>query len=170
MLVPKRLKHANLTKSHKYAPKMEKKIAQRLGGVRVKGSGSGAEKGDVRVKNVLRVEAKCTAKKSFTVTREMVEKIERHALASGELPAIEIEFLDEKGKPAGKVAVVPTYVLDMIVAAKHDAPSKSLSVSAATAVDTRTSACSLDASSGVIASSGRAVQPDDAYDHASSSG
>lgn len=114
LATPKRLAHLNLTKSHKHAPKMEKAIAARLGGLRVKGSGSGAEKGDVRIKGVLRIEAKCTTRKSFTVTRDMIDKIEMAALASGELPAIEIEFINEKGQPTHRVAVVSTYILEMI--------------------------------------------------------
>ena len=111
---PRSKQHKNLTKSHRHAPKMEKAIAKRLGGKVVKGSGCGTEKGDVRIRTIMRVEAKCTAKKSFTVTREMVEKIESHALASGELPAIEIEFLDPNGQPSHRLAVMPTYVLEMI--------------------------------------------------------
>lgn len=102
------------TNSHYRAPKQERQLADRLGGRTVKGSGVGAEKGDVRIKGVLRIEAKCTRNKSFSVTREMVEKIENAALGSGEVPAIVIEFLDEKGNPVAELAVVPTYVLEMV--------------------------------------------------------
>jgi hypothetical protein len=41
----------------------------------------------------------------------MVEQIEAAALATGELPAILIEFNDGAGKPIKEVAVVPSYVL-----------------------------------------------------------
>lgn len=79
------------------------------------GSGNGPEKGDVKKYNgVFRIEAKTTIKNSFSVTRQMVEKVEQVALAHGELPAIIIEFLDEKGKPWKEVAVVPTDVLDSL--------------------------------------------------------
>lgn len=101
--------------AHNRAPKQEQQLAQRITGRTIKGSGSGDEKGDVRLKGVVRVEAKTTQKKSFSVTRDMVEKIEAAALAAGELPAIVVEFLDDSGRPTHELAVVPTYVLDMIV-------------------------------------------------------
>lgn len=110
---PKRSKGVK-TPSHNRAPKQEKSLAGRLGGNTVKGSGCGFEKGDVRIKGVARIEAKCTKNKSFSVTREMVEKIENAALNSGELPAMVIEFLDEHGNPTHELAVVPTYVLDIL--------------------------------------------------------
>ena len=103
------------TNSHIRAPKQEKQMAQRLGGETVKGSGCGFEKGDVRIKNVMRLEAKCTKNKSFSVTREMIEKIENAAMGAGEVPAMTIEFLDPNtGNPTHDVAVVPTYVLEML--------------------------------------------------------
>lgn len=104
------------TSSHFRAPRQEKQAAQRLGGEVVKGSGSGFEKGDVRVKGVMRLEAKCTKNKSFSVTREMISKIEAAALSAGdgEVPAMIIEFLSQDGKPLHEVAVVPTWVLDAI--------------------------------------------------------
>ena len=112
--VPKRLR-GNMGTSHKHAPNQEKATAERLGGVAVKGSGCGFEKGDVRVKGIMRVENKCTQKKSFSLKIEMLSKIENAALSSGEIPAMEIEFIDPRtGKSLHKVAVVPMYVLDMI--------------------------------------------------------
>lgn len=103
------------TNSHFRAPKQEQQMAARLGGQPVKGSGCGAEKGDVRVKGVMRLEAKCTKNKSFSVTREMIEKIENAAMGAGEVPAITIEFIDPiTGVPTHEVAIVPTYVLEMI--------------------------------------------------------
>jgi hypothetical protein len=85
-----------------------------LGGKPVKGSGCGFEKGDVRVKGIMRVENKCTQNKSFSLKREMLDKIEQAALNSGEVPAMEIEFIDDRGNSLHKVAVVPVWVLDMI--------------------------------------------------------
>jgi Holliday junction resolvase len=88
-------------------------LAKRVGGKTVRGSGSGNEKGDVRVHRVCRIEAKTTNKKSFSVTREMLDKIETAAVCYGELPALIVEFNDE-GRKVGEVAVVPTWVLDVI--------------------------------------------------------
>jgi len=109
---PKRLKSFQ-TPSHARAPKQEEGIAIRVKGKRVPGSGSGQTKGDVRLKRVCRIETKTTKANSFTVSREMVKKIEDAALSTGEIPVIVIEFNDE-GKPVDEVCVVPMYVLDMI--------------------------------------------------------
>ncbi len=105
---------AKPTKSHLRSPKQEASLAQRLKGTRVPASGAKDVKGDVRVKGVLRIEAKTTKNKSFTVTLEMVKKIEMAAASGGELPALVIEFNDGNGKAICEVAVVPTYVLDEI--------------------------------------------------------
>jgi len=106
------------SKSHARAPRQEKQAAHRLGADLVRRSGAGAVKGDVRKKWVLRLECKTTMAKSFSVTRDMVEKIENAALGAGEVPAILIEFLGPEGKPQAEVAVVPRYVLDSLASSK----------------------------------------------------
>ena len=81
------------------APKQERELAAKLGGKRTPGSGSKSVKGDVRIKGVARVEAKCTRHKSFSVTLDMIEKIEDGAAscAEGEIPVVHVEFLDAMG-------------------------------------------------------------------------
>lgn len=101
--------------SHFRAPKQEKRLAKRGGGQLVPGSGSGTQKGDVKKFNgILRIEAKNTIHKSFSVSLKMLEKIEEAALPNGELPAIVVEFIDEEGRLIRDCAVVPMYVLDEI--------------------------------------------------------
>jgi hypothetical protein len=68
---------------------------------------------------VLRIEAKTTKHKSFSVTLDMLHKIEEAALSTGEVPAMVIEFNDGEGRVLGEVAVVPTYVLNSILASKE---------------------------------------------------
>lgn len=97
------------------SPKQEAECAERLGGAVVPGSGSGSVRGDVRVNGILRLENKCTSKKSFSITLEMIEKIQNAALMSGELPAIQVEFLNDDGKVLHRVCVVPDYVLESII-------------------------------------------------------
>ena len=109
---PKRLK-SFLTKSHARAPVQEKEIAKRLGGERVSGSGCGRIKGDVRVKGILRVEAKTTKNESFRVTTEMLEKIEQAAITEGEVPAMVIEM---RGR---SLAILPVYALEMLAGSKE---------------------------------------------------
>jgi hypothetical protein len=73
------------------------------------------EKGDVRIPNVLRIEAKTTKYKSFSVTMDMLDKIEHAALSATEIPAIVIEFNDGNGRKLREVAVVPVYALEMVI-------------------------------------------------------
>lgn len=112
--IPKRLQTKGSTLSHDRSRKQEAEIAKRVGGRKTPASGALSEKGDVRLKGVVRIECKTTMAKSFSVTREMVGKIEDAALSAGELPALVIEFLNDKGNPAGAVAVVPVWVLNEI--------------------------------------------------------
>lgn len=100
--------------SYRRSRKQEKELAVRLGGRRTAASGSKDEKGDVRLRRVVRLEAKTTQNKSFSVTLEMVGQIEDAALAANELPIIAIEFTNGRGKKIKEVAVVPMYVLDLI--------------------------------------------------------
>jgi len=95
--------------------KQEKKTAKDMDAYRVSGSGSGRTKGDVRKMGVVRIECKATSKLSFSVTRDMLDKIEMAALGSDEIPAICIEFLNDKGKVEREVAVIPYQsLLDLV--------------------------------------------------------
>ena len=103
--------------AHNRAPQHERDVAKRLPGAKLtKASGAQNEKGDVRVRGVARIECKCTSAKSFSVTREMIEKIENAATTAGELPMIEIEMLPQRpGEPVKRVAVLPSWALDMLL-------------------------------------------------------
>lgn len=104
-----------ITNSHKRAPKQEKEWQKSLKGAQLTpASGAREIKGDVRVPRLLRLEAKTTKNKSFSVTLDMVRKIEEAALMSGELPAMIVEFNDGFGKKLGEVAIVPSYVLSQL--------------------------------------------------------
>lgn len=111
MKIPKRIGGEKSVAARR-SPKQEKEIALRFGGKTVRGSGRGNEKGDVRLKGLLRIEAKTTSKASFSVTKEMISKIEMEAISTGEAPAIIIEFLGANGKPEHEVAVVPVWVIN----------------------------------------------------------
>lgn len=102
------------TPSHYRAAKQEKELATRIGGRRTPASGALSEKGDVRKKGVIRIEAKTTKHKSFSVSLDMIRKIEDAALPCDEMPIIVIEFITENGKPIREVAVVPMYVLNSL--------------------------------------------------------
>jgi hypothetical protein len=111
-----RLRRNTLTgTAYKHAPKQEKRIAKKVGGHTTPGSGSKRVKGDVRVKSIARIECKATQRKSFSVTREMLEKIEMAAGATDEIPILQVEFLDAKGKIDGTFAVVPVHIIERLV-------------------------------------------------------
>lgn len=107
----KKPRRAKPSPSHIRSKQQEREIAERL----VPRSGAGMIKGDVRIKGVLRVECKTTKHQSFSVTRDMLRKIEDAAAASGELPAIVVEFNDGEGNKVSEVAVVPIYVLNELI-------------------------------------------------------
>ncbi len=113
MKIPKRIAGKSHN-AHKRAPQQERELSKRIGGAVVRGSGCGNEKGDVRVKGVLRIEAKTTSRASFSVTRKMIQKIQTAAVSCGESPAIIVEFLSAEGKPELEVAVVPVWVLNSL--------------------------------------------------------
>lgn len=110
----KRAAKANLSSSHKRSRTQEASLAKRVRGLTTPASGSRDVKGDVRVRRVLRLEAKTTKNKSFSVTLEMVRKIEEAAASGAELPVIVVEFHDGYGRPIAEVVVAPSYVLDEI--------------------------------------------------------
>lgn len=102
------------TPSHRRSRRQEKELASRIGGKRTVASGAKDEKGDVRLRRVVRIEAKTTKHASFSVTLDMIRKIEDAALPSDEMPIIAVEFNDGTGRKLKEVAVVPMYVLDLL--------------------------------------------------------
>lgn len=117
MKVPKRLQGVK-KKAHARSPKQEKNLAEKLGGRTVKGSGSGFAKGDVRLKGTVLIEAKCTEKKSFSVTRQMLDKLEDAATGAGEAPVMVIEFLEPGNMPPRELVLMPRYALDLLLGKK----------------------------------------------------
>ena len=106
---PKRLQ--GQTPSHARSRSQEKGLATRIGGYVTKGSGSGYEQGDVRLKKLVRIEAKTTAHKSFSVTQELIDKIEAAVVGTGEIPIMQIEICGG----AKKVILMPDWALDFLV-------------------------------------------------------
>lgn len=100
-----------LSDSHRHAPKQEKRLAKQSGGKLTPGSGSGVEKGDVRVAGVTRIEAKSTQRKSYAISRDLVRRIEQAAVSSDELPIFQIDFLNGADVDS-QVAVIPMWALN----------------------------------------------------------
>jgi len=93
-------------KSFWRSKKQEKDLSKRLGARQISGSGSGRKKGDLFISGIVRIEAKTTLRGSFSITKEMIDKITHAGLASDELPVIVVEFINEQGKPTHEVALV----------------------------------------------------------------
>lgn len=94
--------------------KQEAKTAERIGGRLTARSGAGDEKGDARRQGVVTVECKSTAAKSFSITMDMIEKLENAACLRGELPVFHIQFVDAVGNTVKSVCVIPDYALDLV--------------------------------------------------------
>jgi hypothetical protein len=105
--------------SHMRSKKQEKELSVRLSATLTPASGAKALKGDLRQKGVVRIEAKTTKNKSFSVTLDMIRKIEEAALPYDEMPVIVIEFNDGNGRKVAEVAVVPMYALDILGASSE---------------------------------------------------
>jgi hypothetical protein len=100
-----------MTPSHARSKVQEAGLAKRVGGVVVKGSGSGDERGDVRLKGVVRIEAKTTAAASFSVTVDIIRKLNNAVAGTKEIPILEVEILSG----AMKLIVMPSWALDIIL-------------------------------------------------------
>lgn len=107
--VPKRKQ--GQTPSHDRSKVQERGLAARVGGYVTKGSGSGYEQADVRLKKVIRIEAKTTSHKSFSVTEELIDKLEAAVVGTGELPIMQVEL---RGG-AKKLILMPDWALDFLV-------------------------------------------------------
>jgi hypothetical protein len=106
--------------AYRHAPKQEKSLAKRFGGIKTPASGAKVKKGDVQVKDLVRIEAKTTSADSFRVTKEMLRKIQNAGLGSSELPVMVIEFLGPRGKSEGELAVLSITDLEMLIHAAKE--------------------------------------------------
>jgi len=89
---PRKPKPAGLPKDESISERHEKSLAQAVKGHKQPASGAfpGA-KGDVKRDDFL-FEAKATEKKSMSIKREWLEKIDKQATGQRRLPALEISF------------------------------------------------------------------------------
>ena len=97
------------------SPKAEKELAVRVGGKVTPGSGNKAQKGDVRVRGIARIEHKTTTLQTFALSREIVRKITEAGASTDEIPAIIVEFLDTAGKPVYSIACIPVHILESLI-------------------------------------------------------
>lgn len=94
-------------KAYTRSRKQERETKDKLiGGRAIPASGAKFRKGDAEVPNLVRIECKATQADSFRVTKEMIGKVTNAALASNQVPFIEIEFINDKGKPIDAYCVM----------------------------------------------------------------
>jgi len=76
----------------------ERRLARRLGGRQIPGSGAGAEKGDIDLP-AFRVEAKSTTGSSLGLQYRWLSKIVDEARMAGKSPAVALTFTHADGRP-----------------------------------------------------------------------
>lgn len=111
--------------AYKRSGKQEGQLAKKLGGRVTKGSGSQREKGDVRKTGLCRIECKSTQRLSFPVTRDTLFKIQSAAASTSEIPALIVEFLNERGAVENEIAIIPVFELLALIkkaSANQDGP------------------------------------------------
>lgn len=88
----------------------EKRLGKRLNMPQVPASGAAnGNKGDLDDGRVL-MEVKSTIKDRYPVTLNVLEKINSEALMAGRLPALAIQFTDDKGRAKQSWVAVPEWV------------------------------------------------------------
>jgi len=95
--------------------RQEKELGKRLGATQIVGSGNKLRKGDLSINGIARIEAKTTSSSSFRVTLDMIEILKNASLPSDQIPAIIIEFLNERGKPKAEIAIIPVDLLEALI-------------------------------------------------------
>lgn len=93
MRLPKKQKKLNRASTHSVY--QEQRVANILKGYATPASGAGSQKGDVRIKGLFRVECKATTRGEYLATLAVLDKIKQEALSFGEVPVLQIDFLDE---------------------------------------------------------------------------
>lgn len=107
--------------AYRRAPKQEKETVRRLGARAIPASGSRYRKADAEIPNVVRIECKATEANSFRVTRDMMQKVEDAGLLEGQVPVIQIEFVDNVSNVLESFYVVPKLHMEHLIARLADA-------------------------------------------------
>lgn len=102
--------------SHARSSLQERDIRDKMQAILTRGSGSGHDKLDVKIPGLLRVECKNTTKKSYKLKLDDLKKMYQ-GCKDGEVPFMEIEFIDEDSKLLGRFVitgfeVIERYILD----------------------------------------------------------
>lgn len=89
--------------------KHEKQISEIIDGKLTKGSGAGYTKGDIQSEDLF-VECKQTNAKSFRVTEQLINKLEKDSFGSKKIPCICVQLGNKR-----TFYVLPDYVFEELV-------------------------------------------------------
>ena len=93
-------------KTQKISQRQERSFAEAHGARTTAGSGSLHEKGDVRQRGQWRCECKTTTKKSFSMKRQVLDKIYGEC-EHGEFPALDVQFTNDAGRVQDRWVAIP---------------------------------------------------------------
>lgn len=94
-------------KQRRRASRQERELAEATGGKQQRGSGALPwAKGDVRARGRYRAECKFTKARSYVVKRSILDKISSEC-SFGEVPVLDIAFVDSSGMTADRWVAVP---------------------------------------------------------------
>ncbi len=114
---PKRLGGQTANANQRKGRAHEVSSATRFRAELVPGSGAGRVKGDVRKRNVFRLENKTTKNLSFPLSAALIDKLEKSVpMGSTEIPFMEVRVNDEGIEPK-TVFVFPSWAMDDVIAA-----------------------------------------------------
>lgn len=99
---------ANIARANRRrSRRQESGLASDTGGTVQRGSGALPwARGDVRKTGEFRAECKFTRRKSFSVTREILDKI-RSECSFDEIPVLDVSFVNPEGRTDERYVVVP---------------------------------------------------------------
>ncbi len=112
MRLPKKHKKLSSSYASRMSSDQEARVARELGGYVTPNSGAGSTKGDIRLKDIARVECKSTEKDKFLLTFAVIDKIRKEALSAGEVPLIQIDFIQSCLKKQCFYVIEDTYTKD----------------------------------------------------------
>jgi hypothetical protein len=116
------LERKNKHKIGKAGRRSETRLAKKIGGRQTPGSGNiqGA-KGDIKAGQFL-IEAKSTQNESYSLTREVLCKIEAEAGRTAKYPALAVSFITGDGRPksSGEWVAIPLSLFETLKRVMED--------------------------------------------------
>ncbi|ANO57623.1 hypothetical protein [Vibrio phage vB_VhaS-a] len=108
------------TSTTRHGLKSEKRVASKMGSRLTIGSGAkDGQKSDATLDAgdyKFRIESKATKNKSFSVKKEILDKIRHEALDTGRIPALTVSFTNELGEAlqGGDFVMIPMWLFNEV--------------------------------------------------------